>query len=604
MTTRIIFIRAFFILIVVTLIIRLFVIQVVETKYRAAAEANIVHKIVEYPYRGMVYDRNGELLVQNDPVYDVMIIPTEVDLQDSIALCKLFNITQEEFNDKYSKARRYSRILPSIFIEKLSNKEFARIQDELINFDGFIVQSRTVRSYNHQSLANVLGYVAQVTPRQLNSDTTNYYKPGDNIGITGIERSYEEVLRGKRGVSFKTVDVRGSIIGSFDDGNLDSSSVPGDNISLTIDLELQQYAEKLMDGKIGSVVAIDPSTGEILAFVSAPTYDPNLLSGRLYSDNFSAIASDTLKPLFARPIQAMYPPGSMFKTVQSLIAMQEKKLTPTEKIMCEGGLIGDLAPPGIYDVKRAITLSSNNFFYIIYRRVIQQGYDDNAFLDSRIGYQKWRDYVLDFGLGRPLNIDIPNENSGQIPSLNTYDRIYGENRWKFSNIYSLSIGQGEILVTPLQMANLGALLSNKGYFYTPHVVKAINDQPITFDKNVLYSIDTSYYNVVLDGMQQVIEMGSGRRAFIPDITICGKTSTVQNPHGEDHSGFMGFAPRNNPKIAIAVYVENAGWGGRAAASTASLLIEKHVRGEIKRPWLEQYVLKGDFSDAKRTDESN
>ena len=604
MNPRVIIIRLFVFITVLILVTRLFYIQVIETKYRDAAQANIVHKIVEYPYRGMIYDRNGTLLVHNDPVYDVMIIPKEVDLADSMIIQSLFEIDQATFLEKFNKARRYSRILPSLFIEKLSNTEFARIQDKLINLDGFLIQPRTMRAYNHESLSNVLGYVAEITGRQLNRDTTNYYKAGDNIGITGLERSYEETLRGKRGVSFKTVDVRGSIIGSFEEGAHDSSAVPGDNIQLTIDLELQQYAEKLMKGKIGSLVAIDPKTGEVLAFVSAPSYDPNLLSGRRYGENFGKIASDSLKPLFARPIQAMYPPGSMFKTVQSLIAMQEGKLGIEEKIMCEGGLIGDLAPPGIYDVKKAITYSSNNFYYIVYRRVIQQGVDESPFLDSRIGFERWRDHVLDFGLGRQLGIDIPNENGGQIPSLRTYDRIYGENRWKFSNIYSLSIGQGEILVTPLQMANLGALLANNGYYYTPHLVKAINDQPITTVEKHDAGIDAKYYPVVIDGMQQVIEMGSGRRAFIPDITICGKTSTVQNPHGEDHSGFMGFAPKEDPKIAIAVYVENAGWGGRAAGSTASLVIEKYIRGSIKRPWVEDYVLKGDFTDARRSDESN
>jgi penicillin-binding protein 2 len=604
MTTRVIIIRLFFIFTVLILVVRLFFIQVIETKYRAAAQSNIIHKVVEYPYRGMIYDREDHLLVHNDPTFDVMIIPKEVSLQDSIKICQLFSLSSLEFEEKYQRARRYSKILPSKFMERLSKEEFAKIQDQLINIDGFIVQTRTVRSYNYNSLSNVLGYVAEITPRQINRDTTDYYNPGDNIGITGIEKSQEEVLRGKRGLSYKTVDVRGSIVGPFEDGLHDVSTVPGDNIQLTIDLELQQYAEELMEGKIGSVVAIDPNNGEILAFVSSPSYDPNLLSGRRYGDNFGMIASDSLKPLFTRPIQATYPPGSMFKTVLSLIALEEKVLSPKEKIMCEGDLIGDLAPPGLYDVKKAITYSSNNFFYLVLRRLIQRGYHENSFMDSRIGFENWRNHVLAFGLGQDLNIDIPNEKSGQIPSLSTYDRIYGTNRWRFSNIYSLSIGQGELLVTPLQMANLGAILANKGYYYTPHIVKAINETPTETTLIVNDKIDTSYYDLVIDGMEQVISMGSGVRAYMPDIAICGKTSTVQNPHGEDHSGFMGFAPRENPKIAVAVYVENAGWGGRAAASTASLLVEKHVRGEITRPWLENYVLKGDFRDARSTDESD
>ncbi|MFT5568271.1 MAG: penicillin-binding protein 2, partial [Cyclobacteriaceae bacterium] len=406
--------------------------------------------------------------------------------------------------------------------------------------------------------------------------------------------------RGSRGVSYKTVDVRGTIIGSFDEGEHDNKSIPGNNLTLTIDLDLQQYAEKLMKGKIGSLVALDPKTGEVLAFVSSPSYDPNLLSGRKYGESFTEIASDTLKPLFARPIQATYPPGSMFKTVQSLIALQEQVITQSEQVFCEGNLIGDLAPPGKYDVKKAITYSSNNFFYIIFKRMIQQGLEKSPFIDSRIGFEKWQKHVQDFGLGVRLGIDIPNENSGQIPSLRTYDGIYGENRWKFSNIYSLSIGQGEILVTPLQMANLGALLANKGSYITPHVVKSIDGKPVNNIAEHRVDIDSRHFPIVLDGMKQVIEIGSGRRAFISDIEICGKTSTVQNPHGEDHSGFMGFAPMSDPKIAIAVYVENAGWGGRAAASTASLVMEKYIRGSITKTWTENYVLKGDFADARRT----
>ncbi|MFT6136665.1 MAG: penicillin-binding protein 2 [Cyclobacteriaceae bacterium] len=548
----------------------------------------------------MVYDRNGKLLIQNDPVFDILIIPKELELADSTKICELFELDHTDFLDKYQRARKYSRILPSLFIEQLSNLEFASIQDKLINLNGFLVQPRTVRSYSHASLANVMGYVAEVTPRQLNRDTTGYYKPGDNIGITGLEKSFEDQLRGSRGVSYKTVDVRGTIIGSFDEGEHDNKSIPGNNLTLTIDLDLQQYAEKLMKGKIGSLVALDPKTGEVLAFVSSPSYDPNLLSGRKYGESFTEIASDTLKPLFARPIQATYPPGSMFKTVQSLIALQEQVITQSEQVFCEGNLIGDLAPPGKYDVKKAITYSSNNFFYIIFKRMIQQGLEKSPFIDSRIGFEKWQKHVQDFGLGVRLGIDIPNENSGQIPSLRTYDGIYGENRWKFSNIYSLSIGQGEILVTPLQMANLGALLANKGSYITPHVVKSIDGKPVNNIAEHRVDIDSRHFPIVLDGMKQVIEIGSGRRAFISDIEICGKTSTVQNPHGEDHSGFMGFAPMSDPKIAIAVYVENAGWGGRAAASTASLVMEKYIRGSITKTWTENYVLKGDFADARRT----
>lgn len=598
MNSRVIFIRSLFVMIILIISLRLFSIQIINKDYKKAAENNIIHKIVKYPYRGLIYDRNDRLIVSNKPVYDVMIIPKEVHLMDSSYVMNLFGINHEEFITRLEKAKSFSSILPSIFLDKLPNQQFAFIQDKLINISGFTIQPRTVRGYQYKNLASVLGYVGEITGRQLRRDTTNYYRAGDNIGITGIERQYEEELRGKRGMVFKTVNVQGVIQGAFRNGEFDSLPVPGIDLHLTIDIELQRYAEKLMERKIGSVVAIEPSTGEVLAFVSVPTFDPSLLSGRDFSKNFEVIQSDTLKPLFNRPIQAMYPPGSMWKTVQSLIALQENQIGAKERIFVDGTLIGDLAPSGYYDVEKAIEKSSNNYFYKIFRRVIQQGEENSPYLDSRIGYQKWRDYVTAFGMGRKLGIDLPNEKSGHVPELAYYDRYYGVNRWKFSNIYSLSIGQGELLVTPLQMANLGAILANEGHYIQPHIVRRVGDKPPVDYPRFEVGIDPQHYEPVLNGMERVIKQGSGVRARSNDFIICGKTSTVQNPHGEDHSGFMGFAPKDNPQIAIAAYVENAGWGGRAAASTASLLMEKYILGEIKRTWLEDYVLKGDFADAK------
>lgn len=599
--------RSFIIQIVIVLVglifsIRLFSIQVINDEYKLAAENNIVQKIVDYPYRGLVYDRDDELLVYNTPVYDLMIVPKEVNLADSSALIRLLEMDHEEFEARYQKARRYSGILASKFMEQIPNDMFARIQDKLISFEGFYALPRTVRGYSHNILANTMGYVGEINRRQLNLDTTNYYRSGDYIGITGVEKEYEEKLRGKRGMRYEIVNVQGVVKGKFHDGEYDTASVPGQDIQLTIDTELQRYAEKLMEGKVGSLVAIEPSTGEILAIVSAPTYDPHLLRGRDAGKNFMAIQQDSLKPLFNRPLQAMYPPGSMFKTVQSLIAMQEKAVYPKEQIYCEGDLIGDLAPIGSYDVIKAITYSSNNYFYKVFKRVIEQGAHESRYIDSRIGLENWNEYIDRFGLGRRLGVDIPNEKSGYVPDIQFYDRVYGTNRWAFSNIYSLSIGQGELLVTPLQMANLGAILANKGYYITPHIVKKIEGEPEIQQPVNNLNIDPEYFDVVIDGMQKVIEEGSGRRAYIRDLAICGKTSTVQNPHGMDHSGFMGFAPKEDPKIAIAVYVENAGWGGRAAGSTASLVIEKYVKGAISRPWVEDFVLKGDFLDARQKKE--
>jgi penicillin-binding protein 2 len=576
---------------------KLFSIQVLSERYKAAADNNIIQKITEYPYRGLIYDRNRNLLVVNNPIYDLMIVPKEVEVKDTLKFCSFFNIDKQTFIDKYNDARKYSVIKPSIFIKQISNEEFAAFQDNLIDFKGFYIYARSVREYPYTSLANALGYVGEISKRQLENDSTNYYKMGDYIGISGIEASYEKQLRGKRGVSHKMVDVRGIQKGSFNQGLWDTLSIPGEDLIATIDIEIQRYAEKLLEGKVGSLVAIEPSTGEILSIVSAPSYDPNDLSGRRFSKNFGKLSTDTLVPLFNRPIMAMYPPGSMFKTIQALIALQEGVVDPNEQIYSDGRLIGDLAPNGYYDIKKAITLSSNNYFFKLFRRVIEQGADPSPFVDARYGLEQWREYVVKFGLGVKPDIDIPNPSSGYVPTLSYYDRIYGKNRWKFSNIYSLSIGQGETLVTPLQMANLGAILANRGFYFTPHIVKQVGESSKPVEKYLVKNqvgIDSVYFNYVLDGMEEVVRSGSGRRAYMPNIAICGKTSTVENPHGADHSGFMGFAPKDNPRIAIAVYVENASWGGRAAASTASLVIEKYLTGEVKRKWLEDYVLKGEF----------
>jgi len=598
MNDQALIIRFVIISLIVGLIVRLFFLQVAGDDYKLAAENNIVQKTVRYPYRGLIYDRNNQLIAHNDPIYDLMIVPKDVSVKDSSVVIELLDLEPGEFGERFAQARRFSYSLPSVFDKQISPLQFAAIQDELSKLRGFYTQTRTYRAYNHSTMSNALGYVGEISGRQLQRDSTNYYKSGDYVGINGLERQYEKELRGSRGISYQMVNVRGIVQGQFRDGTYDTVPTPGKDIQITIDLSLQQYAEKLMENKRGSVVAIEPSSGEILAFVSAPDYDPSLLTGRQFSQNYVALQQDSLKPLFNRPIQAMYPPGSMFKTVQSLIAMQEEVLRPTERIYNDNSLIGDLAPPGEYDVVKAITYSSNNFFYQVFRRVILSGEDENQYIDSRIGLEKWRDYLVKFGLGVELDLDLPGEKAGYIPTLERYDRIYGTNRWRFSNIYSLSIGQGELLVTPLQMANLGAILANKGFFFTPHLVRSIEGIPTQKSRNAV-GIDQKYYPVVLDGMEKVIQTGSGIRAYIPDIAICGKTSTVENPPYPDHSGFMGFAPKEEPKIAIAAYVENAGQGGRAAASTASLLIEYYLRGEITRPWLEDYVLKGVFTNARR-----
>lgn len=596
MSRRSIIIQGVILLIGLVFSIRLFSIQVINDEYKLAAQNNIVQEIVAYPYRGLVTDRNGKLIVYNTPVYDLMIVPKEVNIEDSVAICNLFKIDHKSFIKKYNRARRYSKILASTFLEQVSNDEFAKFQDQLIDYPGFYALPRTIREYPENTLSNALGYVREISRSQLNRDKSNYYRSGDYIGMKGIELSYEEELRGKRGIEYKLVNVQGVVKGSFNDGLYDTASIPGKSIQLTIDSDLQRYAEILMEGKRGSVVALDPSNGEILAYVSAPSYDPNLLSGSSLGKNYNALLNNKEEPLFNRPIQAMYPPGSMFKTVQVLIAMQEGQLGPQEKINCDYSPMGDHAPKGMYDVSRAIALSSNTFLYKIFRRVMLQNENDNMYIDSRIGLEKWNNYVYGFGIGKTLGVDLPGEKRGNVPTVKYYDQVYGTNRWKFSNIYSLSIGQGELLVTPLQMANLGALLANRGYYFTPHIVKNIDGVVSTKSIKTNAGINANYYASIIEGMAKTVLSGTGFRSRVPDLEICGKTSTVENPHGEDHSGFVAFAPKENPQIALAVYVENAGQGARAAAAISGLLIEKYIQGTVSRPWMEEYVLKGDFAD--------
>ena len=594
MNERGIAIRILIVGIILILIMRLFSLQVANDQYKLAAENNIIQKRIAYPYRGLIRDRKGELIAFNAPIYNIVMVPRDFNAEDSLKVIELLGYEPGDFGDRYDKCRRFSYSKASTFEEEIPPEQFAQIQDELSAIRGLSVETRTNRAYAIQSLGNTLGYVGEISASKLKADTTNYYRGGDYIGISGLESEYEHVLRGKRGVSYKMVNVRGIVEGDFREGQFDTIPEPGQDLEITIDLDLQRYAEFLMAGKVGSVVAIEPSSGEILAFVSSPNYDPSLLTGRDFSKNFLSLTQDSLDPLFNRPAQAMYPPGSMFKTVQSLIALQEAVTYPNEQIFSDNTLIGDLAPTGYYDVTRAIQFSSNNYFYKVFRRLIQRGEHESAFIDSRIGLESWGQYVKKFGLGIRLGLDLPGERAGSVPNIDIYDRVYGRNRWKFSNIYSLSIGQGELLVTPIQMANLGAILANRGHYYTPHFIRKIGADSVVSARRNELGIDAEHYEPVIEGMEQVIRAGSGIRAFIPDIAICGKTSTVQNPPYEDHSGFMAFAPKEDPQIAIAVYVENAGQGGRAAAGTASLLIEKHIRGEIKRPLLEAFILKGDF----------
>jgi penicillin-binding protein 2 len=592
------YVKTFFVFIALAYLVKLFIIQVLDDNYATAAERYSVKRFIEYPYRGLIYDRNGKLIVYNKPVFDIQVVPREVYIPDTAEFCKLFGITREQLQQKLDTARSYSRFKPSDFMKQMPIEQLAQIQDHLIDYRGFTITPRTIRSYPYRSMANALGYIAEISRHELNNDHEKYYRMGDYVGKSGIEYSYEKELRGQRGVKHVMVNRFGVEKGSFKNGQYDTMSIPGKNLIATIDIELQNYVEKLLDGKVGGVVAIEPRTGEILALATAPHYDPNILTGRDFGKNFGKLVRDSLSPLFTRPLMAMYAPGSMFKSIQSLIFLQEGVVKADENVFCERGLIGDFAPVGHYNVARSIQLSSNTYYYKVFRRMLNQGFSRNTFVDTRIGYERWREHLLAFGLGSPLAIDIPNSTGGFVPPPTYYDRIYGRDRWRFSTIYSLSIGQGELLITPLQMANLAAIIANRGYYYIPHIIKSIgNDgQPLEkYREKIIVPIDPKHFEPVIEGMEAVIQAGTGQyRAKLRNISVCGKTSTVENPHGEDHSGFFAFAPKDNPQIAVAAYVENAGQGARAAASIASLTIEKYLLGKTERPHIEQYVLRGIF----------
>ncbi len=587
----------FIFLVSAILLTKLFMIQVVDDSFMKRAESNAIQRIVDHPYRGLVYDRNGKLLVFNNPIFDVMVVPKEFKVGDTARFCELFKISKEQFIESYTAARKYSSVKPSTLIKQFSTMDFARIQDFLVDYPGLFITTRAVRSYPSATAAHALGYIGEISAGQLERDTLKYYAQGDYVGLSGMERYYESDLRGKKGVKYKMVNVRGIDKGPFKDGEYDTASVPGKNITSTIDMDLQIYGELLMAGKTGSVVAIEPKTGEILAMISAPFYDPNGLTGADFSKSYRALNKDPSKPLFNRPIMATYPPGSIFKIVQSLIGLQEGILFPETTFACNKSLVACHNHPNPVNLFGAIRNSCNPYYHQAFRQIINREVSSNTFKDTEIGLNAWRESVLKFGLGGTLGVDMTNEKGGSIPSSKLYDRVYGEGHWKYSTIYSLSIGQGEMLVTPLQMANLAAIFANKGFYYTPHLIKAVEGDagliPAKYQIKNEVGIDAHHFDLIQDAMGEAL-YGTAARAVLKDIVIAGKTGTAQNPHGEDHSVFIAFAPKDDPKIAIAVYVENAGWGGRAAASTASLMIEKYLKGDITRPALQEYVLAGNF----------
>lgn len=583
---------AFIILGAVILLTRLFFIQVVDKSYRFSAENNVLRAVVQYPARGLIYDRNGKLMVYNQAAYDLMVIPAQTTSLDTLSFCELLGITKEYFKERIKAARQYSRRAPSIFLRQISAETYARFQEKMFLYPGFYVQPRTLRKYSKPVGAHVLGYVSEVDEAVIKNDV--YYKMGDYIGKSGIEEAYEKELRGKKGVKIYLVDVHSRIKGSYANGRYDTAAVQGTDILTGLDIELQEYGERLMQNKTGSIVAIEPATGEVLALVSSPAYDPELLVGRVRSENYSRLQSDTMLPLFNRALMASYPPGSTFKPINGLIALQENVITPSTLFGCNNGylFVGCHSHSSPLSLKYGISNSCNAYFCQAFRRILE----NSRYPSVTDAFNKWREYLTEFGFGTKLETDFVNDLPGFIPTSGYYDKYYGQNRWKALTIISLAIGQGEIGTTPLQMANMTAAIANRGYYYSPHVVKSIglngNPFPRFLVKHII-NIDSINFEQIVEGMAEAVNGGAGstaRSAAIKDIVVCGKTGTAQNPHGKDHSVFVAFAPKDNPRIAIAVYVENAGFGATYAAPVASLMIEKYLKGTITNKYQEERIL--------------
>ncbi|MDD6843884.1 MAG: penicillin-binding protein 2 [Prevotellaceae bacterium] len=574
--------------IVVVYIIRLFVLQIMSDDYKKNADSNAFLKKVEFPSRGAIYDRNGKLMVYNQPAYDIMIVVNEARGRlDTTEFCRTLNITRDDFirrMDAIKDRNRnpgYSRFTQQLFMSQLSDKDFSIFQERLFRFPGIYVQKRSIRQYQYPYAAHVLGDVAEVS--QADIETDDYYQPGDYIGKLGVEKKYERELRGEKGVQILLRDAHGRIQGSYQNGALDRRPVAGRNLTLGIDVNLQSLGEYLMANKKGSIVALDPATGEVLCMVSSPTYDPRMMIGRQRSKNHALLAANEQKPLLNRSIMGQYPPGSTFKTSQALTFLSEGIVTTGTAFPCSHGFyhrglhVGCHGHASPIPVVGALSTSCNAYFcwglyYMIGNRKKYDSVQD--------AMNTWRDYMVSMGFGYKLGIDLPGEKRGLIPNANFYDKAY-KGSWNGLTIISISIGQGEVNLTPLQIANLCATIANRGYYYVPHVVKAIQGQPLdTLYTRRHYTMAKSWaYDKVVEGMRSAVERGTCRAANNPQYAVCGKTGTAQN-RGQDHSVFMGFAPMDKPKIAIAVYVENGGFGADFGVPIGALMMEQYINGKL------------------------
>jgi len=583
------------------LLVRLFYLQIIKPESNSIETDNAIRKVYNYPKRGYIYDRNDKLLVANQPTYDIIVVPNEMKPIDTLLFCDLLDIKKDRFIKSISKAERYSKRLPSLFLAHISKEDYAFLSEKLRKFKGFYVRKRSARDYQTEIGANVLGYIAEVNPDNLNKET--YYKFGDLIGKQGVEKSYEKVLRGIKGVNYIQKDIYNRDIGPYKNGKFDTLPTPGKDIRLTIDSDLQAYGELLMRNKMGAIVAIEPSSGELLSLVSAPSYNPKLLVGRERSKNYMKLFNDSIHlPLFDKSLIRMHVPGSPFKTLVALTALHEKTITEKEVVFCDEKYVYGKnrrvmkchCGGGYRNLSSAISNSCNSYFASAFRKTIDKYKNASESMDL------WSHHIKSFGLGEFLGNDLSVGKKGNIPNGKYYDKWYPDFKWGSTTIISNSIGQGEILVTPIQLANMTAAIANKGYYFTPHIIKSIQGDTINnkFTTKIYTTIDSKYFDPVIEGMSKVYTNGTASFLKIPDINACGKTGTAENftkidgvkTQLTDHSIFIAFAPKENPKIAISVLVENGYYGSRWAGRIASLMIEKYLKGEVTLKNMETLVL--------------
>ncbi|MGP8215074.1 MAG: penicillin-binding protein 2 [Bacteroidia bacterium] len=583
----------------VAYIFRLFYMQVIDDQYKLDASNETFRHVTQYPPRGCIKDRNGKLLVTNEAAYDLMVIPNQVKNFDTNSFCNDLGITKADFITGIKKAIALNTAThASVFMKEVTPEIYAAFEEKMYKYRGFYSEVRTVRKYPMKIAPHLLGYIGEVSKELCERDPR--YKEGDYVGISGIEESYEDALSGKKGVKITVVDAMNREVGDYKNGKYDTLPVPGENLTCTIDAVLQAYGEQLMQNKAGSIVAIDPSTGEVLALVSNPEYDPNLLVGNIRAHNYGKLVLDSIDiPLFNRALMAAYPPGSTFKPIEALIGQQEGVLNTNTAYTCPGAFrlgnisIGCDAVHGTLQLEPAIAKSCNTYFCNVFMSIM----NNRQYNSTEEAFETWRKYVMSFGLGTRLDIDLPSALRGNVPSVDYYDRYFGKGHWKPLTIISLGIGQGEMLLTPLQLANEAAIIANRGYYYIPHVIKSIGDKNTTLKKYTTrhyIPIDSKYFDVVVEGMSEVVAEGTAAASKIPGVIMCGKTGTAQNPNGRDNSLFIAFAPMDHPKIAICVVIERGGWGAEWAAPLASLMVEKYLTDTIKRPDVEKRIMEGDL----------